>query len=86
MSELYVYSDDDDYGSQEDKPKDFITNVTVSSIKNKYSSLGLITFYINEPTQLEIDSKKANLSCESYLYKLFQKACNESKLKKDSLN
>lgn len=84
MSELFVYKDDEQDFGIDPNNNDFIEDITVSSIKKKYSSLGLITFYIKNPQELELDAGKASLDPQVYLYKLFVKASNESKSK--SLN
>ena len=86
MSELFIYSDDEGEHKIEKVNEDFMEKVTVTSLKNKYSSFGLLSYYVKEPQELEIDAAKSNLSCESYLYKLFLKASIESKNKLDSLN
>ena len=86
MSELYVYSDDEGEYKIKKVNEDFVENVTIESIKKNYSSFGLLTYYIKEPEDLKIDAANSNLSCESYLYKLFLKASEESKNKSNSLN
>ena len=89
MSELYIYSDDEGEHVSKNITKtneDFIEKVTISSIKNQYSSFGLLTYYIKEPEELELDAAQSNLSCESYLYNLFLKASEESKNKLNSLS
>lgn len=82
MSELFVYKDDEEDFGIDQNNNDFVEDITISSIKNKYSSLGLITFYIKNPQ--ELDATKEGLGADVYLYKLFVKASNESKSK--SLN
>lgn len=85
MSELYIYSDDEEENVSINNIKpngDFVEKVTVSPTKNKYSNFGLLTYYIREPQELEIDASKANLSSESYLYKLFLKVSIDSKINK----
>ena len=81
MSELYVYSDDDEKISE-----NLVENVTVDAINKDHTSFGLLTYYIKEPEDLKSDAAKSNLSCENYLYQLFLKASIECKNKSNSLN
>lgn len=59
--------------------EDFVEKVAISCIEKKYSSFALLSYYVKEPEDLEIDAGKANLKAESYLYKLFSKAAQEAK-------
>ncbi len=59
--------------------EDFVEKVAISCIQNKYSSFALLSYYVKEPKDLELDASRANLNVESYLYKIFLKASLEAK-------